>query len=230
MLTILLVALQVAATAPTISIPMDANFQAEGRYLPLAACAAGTSDAAHFVIGGESLVFASGVVKSFTPAQVEATGNVNSPGVMQLVLGATAGCPETPLATMVMSIDAGSPALPFGLLLAGMQPAVTSSQMAVMRDSGRCDASLPDFVACGGSVRVADEQVQVVALIAKSARSRDGGALFAICETVDDQPLCEVQGGRDTLSYKGVLAPGMPTLEAVAAADAAAFDMIQPQP
>ena len=228
MLTILLAALQVAA--PTISVPMDPNFQAEGRYLPLSACAAGPSDTAHVVIGGESIVFAAAAVKSFTPAQVEATGNVNNPGVMQLVLGATAGCPETPLAAMVLGIDAGSPALPFGLLLAGMSPAVTSSQMAAMRDSGQCDGSLPDFVACGGSVRVADQQVQVVALIAKSGRSRDGGALFVICETVNEQPICEVQGGRETLSYKGVLAPGLPTVEAVAAADAAAFDLIQQWP
>ena len=230
MLTILLAALQVAATAPTISVPMDANFQTEGRHLPLSACSAGPSDSAHFIIGGESLVFEAAAVKSVTPVQVEAVGNVNDPGVMQLVLAATAGCPETPMAAMVLGVDVESPALPFGLLLAGMRPSVTSSQMAAMRDSGRCDGSLPDFAACGGSIRVGEDQVQVVALIAKSGRSRDGGALFAICETVDDQPLCEVQGGRDTLSYKGVLASGMPTIEALAAADAAAFDLIQPRP
>jgi hypothetical protein len=229
-LSILLAALQVVATVPTISVPTDANFQAEGRYLPLSACAAGASDTAHVVIGGESLVFAAAAVQSFTPARVEATGNVKNPGVMQLVLGATTGCPETPLAAMVLGIDAGSPALPFGLLLAGTAPAVTSRQMASMRDSGQCDGSLPDFVACGGSVRVGDEQVEVVALIAKTGLSRDDGALFAICETVNGQPMCEVQGGRETLSYKGVLASGVPTVEALAAADAAAFDLIQRRP
>lgn len=228
MLIIALAAFQIAATAPTVSIPVDGNFKAEGRQLPLSACASGASDTAHFLLGGEAITFAAATVKSFTPAQVKATGHVDNPGVMQLALPATAGCPETPLVAMVVAIDTGHPALPFGLLLAGSAPGLTSVQMAGMRDSGGCEESPPDFVACSGSVRVGDEQVPVVALIAKTARSRDGGALFAICEVVGDQPLCEVQGGRGSLSYKGVLAPGLPNAAALAAADAAAFELTQP--
>lgn len=230
MLTILLTTLQIAATVPMISVPMDLDFQVDGRHLPLSACAAGVSETANFVIGGEPFVFAAAAVKAFTPVDFEAAGNVNNPDLMRLAIKATAGCPETPVEAMVLAIDSGTAALPFGLLMAGMSPVVTSSQMTAMRDSGQCDSSLPDFVACGGSVGGGEDQVQVVALIAKRGRARDGGALFAICEIVDERPLCEVQGGRDTLSYKGVLAPGLPTEEAVVAADAAAFDLIRQRP
>lgn len=228
MFAILLSVLQVVAAGPTIVVPMDQDFQVDGRLLPLSACAAGPSSAAHIRMGAETFEFPAAQVKSFTVAQINATGDVDNPGVMRLNLPATAGCPETPLLAMVLAVDPGVEGLPSGLLLAAMAPGATSGQMAGMRDSGRCDReSLPSFVACGGSIRVGDERVEVLALIARTGVSSDGGALFAICEGAEGQMLCEVQGGRETLSYKGVLAPGLPTVEAIAAADAAAAGLFR---
>jgi len=228
MFRILLSALQIAVPGPTIAVPMDQDFQVEGRWLPLSACAAGPSSSAHIRIGVETFEFPATQVKSFTVADVNATGNLDEPGVMNLNLPATAGCPETPLDAMVLAIDPEVDALPSGLLVAAIAPGATSGQMAALRDSGRCDGeSLPGFVACNGSIGVGDDQVEVVALITLTGVSSDGGALFAVCEGRDGQPLCEVQGGRESLSYKGVLAPGLPTIEAISAADAAALDLLR---
>lgn len=228
MFGILLAALQVATAGPTVSVPMDQNFQVEGRHLPLSACAAGPASSAHVRIGGKTFVFPAAQVKSFVVSQVNATGDVVDPGVMRLNLPATAGCSETPLDAMILAVDPGLAALPSGLLLAAMAPAATGQQMAAMRDSGTCDSeSLPGFVACGGSIQVGEDRVPVVALIDRTAVASDGGALFAICQGEVGPPQCEVQGGSDSLSYKGVLAPGLPTVEAISAADSAAFELFR---
>jgi hypothetical protein len=223
----IVVAFLIAAQDPTISVPSDQNFQFEGRYLPLAGCVGGPSANANFLVGGYSLQVPVSSLKSITPVRVNATGSVDRPEQVSLNIPTSAGCPESPLEAAVVAIDDGRVGLPFGLVLAGRRPGATSQSMAALRDSGRCEAVTPDFVGCKGSVQVGGQPVPVVALIAKTATASGGGALFAICEVAEEQTLCEVQGGFETLSYKGMLTPGLPTLESLAAADAAAFDLLR---
>jgi len=201
----------------TISVPTDESFVVEGRHLPVNACQGGPSTIAHLQFGEEVFRFPARSLVSFTPKAIAATGSVDRPGIMNLELSATAGCPETPLDTVFAALDVHDPALPNGIIIGAMRPGSTGAQMERMLTSDQCGAVDDNYVACSGT----SNGVRVTALISRTLKDQSGGALFAICEAVGGQPLCEIQGGRG-FTYKAVLAPGLPTPAALAAANAAA--------
>ena len=206
-----------------ISVPTDKDFSVEGRFLPLNACSDGPSGFAYLQVSGETLRFPAGSVVSFTPKAIRATGDVRQPDVMQLEIPASAGCRETPLDAAYVQLDPHDPALPNGIMVGAVRPGATGVQMEQLLNSGRCGVVNENFVGCSGEINGA----RVTALISRTLKASAGGALFAMCEEIEGQTLCEVQGGR-SFTYKGVLAPGLPTPEALAAADAAADAMFRP--
>lgn len=184
-----------------VRVPTDSSFGVRPTDLPDCRDAAGL----FLTIGGQAIAPPRGAVELIVPYHLTVTGNIDTPDEMWMDLPAEAGCEQAPIETSIAFVPAELSGSSIDVILAA-QTSGPFTEMARLRDSGRCDPLEGGRVACGGSTQVDGQVVEVTAVIASdpAATASDGLPVFMICEPTPEGLLCEASGVRAGVGFKAL--------------------------
>lgn len=184
-----------------VRVPTDSSFGVRPADLP------DCRDAARLflIIGGRAIAPPRGAVELIVPYHLTVTGNINTPDEMWMDLPAEAGCESSPIETSIAFVPAELSGSSVDVILAA-QPSGPFTEMARLRDSGRCDPLDGSRVGCAGSTQVDGQVVEVTAVIASdpAATASDGLPVFMICERAAEGLFCEASGVRAGVGFKAL--------------------------